>query len=150
MVKKVEKGRRSMRKARAFAESLGFIVFQIHHTRYQKDIFHLWDQIWIGEGYAVWVQVKTNRYPSKKEIKKYLDWCEKYKQIGTIFLVRDRKPSKLLLLSSFGVLEVLLKGEGKGKIIPKEESKFKEWYVEEWDILFFLFNKSKSEIDYAK
>ena len=92
MVNKMEKGRRSMRKARKIAESLGYLVFQIHHTRWQKDVFGLWDQIWVNkEGEVIWVQVKTNRVPSKKELTRYHLWCQEYKQKGLIVVIRDRK-----------------------------------------------------------
>jgi len=88
-----------MRKARKIAESLGYQVFQIHHTRWQKDVFGLWDQIWVKEGEVIWIQVKTNKKPSKKDLEKYESWCKKYKQKGMIVIIRDRKDPVFLNVS---------------------------------------------------
>ena len=92
MINRIAKGRRSMLKVRKFAESKGYQVFQIHHTRWQKDVFGLWDQIWVKKGEVVWVQVKTNQKPPKKEMEKFKSWCKEYQQKGLIIVVKDRKP----------------------------------------------------------
>lgn len=81
-----------MLKVRKFAESKGYQVFQIHHTRWQKDVFGLWDQIWVKKGEVIWVQVKTNQKPPKKEMEKFKSWCKEYRQKGLIVVVKDRKP----------------------------------------------------------
>jgi len=52
MVHKIRKGYRSLLKAKKLAESLGFKVGKVEfRTKYrkEKDLFGLFDQIWISE-----------------------------------------------------------------------------------------------------
>lgn len=58
------------------------------HTRYDKDIFGLWDGLcYDRNGNHVWVQIKTNAWPSTKKILAFLD----RKNVGALAInVRGR------------------------------------------------------------
>lgn len=95
------KGLRNQRRAKELGENLGYIVHnQPIGGRYNKfkDIFNLWDQIWIRkrDNRIMWVQVKSNNFPS---IRKYQKWCWKHEQYGLIMTWVDRDCWNIRLLS---------------------------------------------------
>lgn len=86
----ITKMRRANQKVRKYFESCGFLVHIIHHSRFSKDIFGLFDGFYIDpEGETVYFQIKSNKMPT---LKPYKDFKEKYnvKRIQLIN-VRDRQ-----------------------------------------------------------
>ena len=89
---KYSKMRRAHFKVRKYFEKQGGLVFIIQHTRFQHDIFNLWDGFIILNGIVSFVQIKSNRFPT---IKPYKDFCEKYDVNGLLINVPDRKEIKI-------------------------------------------------------
>jgi len=101
MVNRIRKGNRSLLKAKKFAEECGFEVGKVEfRAKYKKnkDLFGLFDQIWIRENTVkpLFVQVKTNKKPSSKELEKYLDFAKKYKQFCLYLVFFDRKKEPMI------------------------------------------------------
>lgn len=101
MVNRVRKGNRSLLKAKRFAEKYGFEVGKVEfRAKYKKDkdLFGLFDQIWIRENSVkpLFVQVKTNKKPSSKELEKYRNFASKYRQFCLYLVFFDRKKEPLI------------------------------------------------------
>lgn len=91
MIKKYDKMRRIQSKAIKLLKEVGFITHLNPHTRFNKDMFGLYDVLCIASkniiddkrgilaphGDVVWVQIKTG-YVNHKD--RYYMWCKKYKQ----------------------------------------------------------------------
>jgi len=83
----------TMRKAREFAEKQGYLVEQTQHTRYKKDFFNLFDQIWLKKGEVVFVQIKTNQSITKELSEKFINFSKKY---GIATMIINYKQDKKL------------------------------------------------------
>jgi len=88
---KRKKGLTTMRKVREIAEKQGYVVEQTQHTRYKKDFFGLFDQIWLKKNEIVFVQIKTNQSITKELCKKFINFAEKY---GVITMIINYKQDK--------------------------------------------------------
>ena len=103
MVDRIRKGLRSLQKAKKLAESLGFKVGKVEfRTKYrkEKDLFGLFDQIWISEIIKpLFVQVKTNKKPPKKVIDEYETFSKKYHVYVLIVVFFDRKEPQILFIT---------------------------------------------------
>jgi len=118
---KRRKGLTTMRKAREIAEKQGYLVEQTLHTRYKKDFFNLFDQIWLKKGEVVFVQIKTNQSITKEMSKIFKNFTKKY-SIPTMIInyKQDKKiwEMKKYIPSKKGIIELWMKkqeGEGKNK-----------------------------------
>jgi len=103
MVDRVKKGLRSLQKAKKLAESLGFKVGKVEfRTKYrkEKDLFGLFDQIWVSEILKpIFVQVKTNKKPYKKMVEEYETFSKKYHSYVLIIVFFDRKEPQMLFIT---------------------------------------------------
>ncbi len=89
MINKIEKMRSAQRKVEKFLYENGYeLVWFIHHTRWSKDIFGLFDGFAIKEGVVVFFQVKSNEKPNMKPFREFF---ETYKIPVKVFVVKDRK-----------------------------------------------------------
>lgn len=88
MVNTIKKGLRSQRKVRVFLESKGYLVYMIHHSRWSKDIFGLFDGFAVKDGKVMFFQVKSNKMPS---IEPFIDFYKRFQIDCEIFIVKDRK-----------------------------------------------------------
>jgi hypothetical protein len=88
----IEKGNRRQRLARAYWEKKNYSVHMIHHTRWQKDIFGLFDGVAVPKSIMkkpVFFQVKSNRMPSQKPFK---EWNQQHWGVKVVVMVWfDRK-----------------------------------------------------------
>lgn len=85
----IKKGLRAQRKVREYLYEHGAeLVYIIHHTRFSKDIFGLFDGFYIKEGMICFFQVKSNRKPTMKP---YREFTQKYRLPTQVFVVKDRK-----------------------------------------------------------
>jgi len=83
---KITKMRRTNQKATRFYRKHGYMVFIKPHTRWNKDIFNLFDGIIIGNGTAKLVQIKSNQFARTKEIE---DFAKKYNVPCEIIVFKD-------------------------------------------------------------
>lgn len=88
MINNIRKMRRTQQKVRAYLEKKGCLVHIIHHSRFSKDLFGLFDGFYIKDGIVTFFQVKTNTKPN---LKPYQDFSEKYRVPINVFVVKDRK-----------------------------------------------------------
>lgn len=88
MINKIRKMRRTQQKVRKYLEKKGYLVHIIHHSRFSKDLFGLFDGFYIKDGSITFFQVKTNTKPN---LKPYQDFLKKYKVPIKVFVVKDRK-----------------------------------------------------------
>ena len=88
MVNNIRKMRRTQQKVRAHLEKKGCLVHIIHHSRFSKDLFGLFDGFYIKDGIVTLFQVKTNIKPN---LKPFQEFSEKYKVPINVFVVKDRK-----------------------------------------------------------
>jgi len=103
------KGLRIQRKAREFLEKEGYLVYIIHHTRWSKDIFGLFDGFAIKPSFirsvtvkdggkekivikdppeVLFFQVKANSFPKKEP---YVEFSRKYSLKVWLMKWIDRK-----------------------------------------------------------
>ena len=83
------KGLRSQRKVRDYLLAKGWDkVYVIHHSRWSKDIWGLFDGFAIKKDVVMFFQVKTNKKPSMKPFREFYD---KYNIPVKVFVVKDRK-----------------------------------------------------------
>lgn len=75
----------SHKRTREFLKFFGFIVESWPHTRHNFDMFGLFDQIAVKKGEVIFVQVKTNKYPTLKE-KESIDKFSKTHRIKCLFI----------------------------------------------------------------
>lgn len=93
MTNTISKGLRAQRKVKEYLlkdKDIKLIYF-IHHSRWSKDIFGLFDGFYIKEGEVCFFQVKSNRKPL---LEPYKEFYEKYKIPCKVFVVKDRKEIK--------------------------------------------------------
>ena len=114
------KGLTTMRKARRIGEALGYRIEQALHTRYKKDFFGLFDQIWLKKGEIIFVQVKTNQSITKKITEKFRKWSRKY-GIPTM-IINYLQAKRIWEIMKFiptkrGIEEVKMVFESKGNSI---------------------------------
>ena len=88
MVNNIRKMRRTQKKVRAHLEKKGCLVHIIHHSRFSKDLFGLFDGFYIKDGIITFFQVKTNQKPN---LKPYQEFSEKHNVCTKVFVVKDRK-----------------------------------------------------------
>ena len=71
-----KKGQRCQQKAKRFYESQGYEVEVVRYSMYlkQKDFYGLWDLICVGPHDIRFVQVKSNRKPTKEWIEAAESW----------------------------------------------------------------------------
>lgn len=103
-INKIDKMRRIQRKGIKYLEGLGFLVHLNFHTRWQKDIFFMWDAVAIATkniickdfccpcGDVIWIQFKSGYVSNKKE---YQKWCSKLKQNGLLMQYLGRNKWKI-------------------------------------------------------
>ena len=125
MVNRVRKGNRSLLKAKRLAEECGFKVGKVEFRakyRKDKDLFGLFDQIWIRENTVkpLFVQVKTNKKPASKELEKYLDFAKKYRQFCLYLVFFDRKKEPMIFFIYPKGIHKLSKNEFKS-LVPMLE-----------------------------
>ena len=77
-MKKMDKMRRINSKFRKFFEEDGWLVYINHHTRWNKDIFGLFDGFMVKENKSklikhpvVFFQLKANKFPVFKDYKEF-------------------------------------------------------------------------------
>jgi len=68
--------RRTNEKVRKYYESLGYMIYIKPHTRWDKDIFHLFDALAIKDKEVIFIQIKTNKFSGTKKIENF---AKKYK-----------------------------------------------------------------------
>jgi len=95
MVQKMVKMRRSQQKVRKFLEQEGHLVYFKPHTRWDKDIWNLFDGISIKDGVTYYLQVSSNQF---HQMKPYEEFNKKYKVPILLFNVVDRKGIKTKIL----------------------------------------------------
>jgi len=91
MIRKMNKMRRSQRKVQKQLENAGFLVYFKPHTRWDKDIWNLFDGIAIKDGITYYLQVSSNQF---HKMKPYEEFNAKYKVPILLFNVIDRKGIK--------------------------------------------------------
>lgn len=99
MVNNYAKMRRTQAKAKAYLESKGWKVWLIQHTRFQKDIWNLFDGISLhqNERTMAFLQIKSGRLPNLKPYKLFL---KRYPFVKIILLAWvDRKGWKEVILT---------------------------------------------------
>jgi Holliday junction resolvase len=85
---KRRKGLRVQRVVKKYLEEKGCLVYIIHHTRFHKDIFNLFDGFYIKNGCVVFFQVKSNKKP---KLEPFREFSLKYGVPVRVFVVKDRK-----------------------------------------------------------
>lgn len=76
-----QKMRRSHAKTDTFLAFFGWRTETAVHTRFKKDFFNLFDKVSVNRhGDVLWVQVKTNGYPTRAEKENIQGFCERHKQ----------------------------------------------------------------------
>jgi len=69
---------------RDYLVKLGFYdIVNFPHTRFFKDVWHLWDGVAKKGGSIYWVQNKTG-YASKEDKERLKEFCEKFNQRGLV------------------------------------------------------------------
>ncbi len=88
------KGLRSQRRVKEWLlnEYKVELVYIISHSRWQKDLFNLWDGFFIKDSEVVFIQIKTNHKPN---LDIYRKWYKKYRINYLIIVVYDRKGIKI-------------------------------------------------------
>ncbi len=87
----IDKMRRSQQKTREHLEKQGYKVWFIQHTRYQKDMWGLFDGIALKSNiaYPYLIQVKSNSFPTLKPFKEFK---QKFPFVHLLLVnVKDRK-----------------------------------------------------------
>lgn len=79
--------RRSQKRVRDHLEKNGWLVFIIQHSRFQKDIFNLFDGFAVKKDVVMFIQIKSNNKPSMKPFKEFYN---KYNIPYKIYIVKDR------------------------------------------------------------
>jgi len=87
------KGNKNELRCQKALEAEGWLVQRCGYRRFaQNDFFSLWDCLAITEKETLFVQVKSNKRPYGKQLKKYTDFAEKYNQFDyQIWVHVDRK-----------------------------------------------------------
>lgn len=79
---------RNQRLAREWLESRGFKVWFIHHTRYQKDIWGLFDGIAIHKDGVAMVQVKGHSLPPVRD---FVVFSRAFPSVSVLLMAQRRK-----------------------------------------------------------
>jgi len=87
MVNNYSKMRRNQKRVRDYLEKKGWLVFLIQHSRFQKDIFNLFDGFAVKKGVVMFIQIKSNKKPNIKPFRKF---NKKYNIPYKIYVVKDR------------------------------------------------------------
>jgi hypothetical protein len=95
---------RSQKKVKGFLENQGFMVYLIHHTRWSKDIFGVFDGFAIKDGKVYFFQVKSNSWGNFDEFKEF---CEKNKLRGLFFNVEDFKGITFKVVNEKRIFEIM-------------------------------------------
>jgi len=76
-------------------KEVGWEIYTIHHSRWSKDIFGLFDGFVIKDGILIFFQVKTNKKP---RLDKYTRWVSKYGIPVILATYIDRKGWRIGIL----------------------------------------------------
>lgn len=94
MANSYQRMRRSNKKTKEFMKFFGYDIDTIVHTRHSKDLWYLWDGVGLSRlGEVLWIQVKTNGYPSKHDRERMQEFCERYRQRAVFISWFDRVKS---------------------------------------------------------
>ena len=91
MINRIAKGNRTQKRLREMLEDKGYLVYMIVHSRYQKDIWGLWDGCSLKQDEFFFLQAKTNTTGLERKTQPHRKFCEKYNIQGKIFNWLGRK-----------------------------------------------------------
>ena len=83
----ITKMRRTQRMVKRYLEQRGFKVWFIHHTRFQKDIWGLFDAFCISREGTAMVQAKSGRFPPMLD---FITFSKAFPSVSVMLVAVDR------------------------------------------------------------